>query len=91
MRIGEVAIAVPVKVDPRVKPEEVAFPRGSIRFGYDDLFAIARQYGGGWDTDLIAAGFRDHMGERLAKLRGAKLVAAWRGFCESWVTRRGRA
>lgn len=73
------------------KTEGVTFPQGTIRFGHDDLYLIARQYGGGWDADLIAQGFRDHMGARLDKLRGVKLVAAWKGFCESWVTRRGRA
>jgi hypothetical protein len=30
------------------------------------------------------------MGNRLEKLRGAKLIAAWKGFCEGWVNRRGR-
>jgi len=39
---------------------------------------------------MIADGFRGHMGERLEKLRGAKLTAAWKGFCEGWVNRRGR-
>ena len=73
------------------KPEEKTFPRGSIRFGHDDLLKIGRTHGGGWDIDMIASGFREHMGERLEKLRGAKLAAAWKGFCESWVTRRGRA
>jgi len=73
------------------KVEDAPFPQGTIRFGHDDLFQIARQHGGGWDADLIAQGFRDHMGARLDKLRGVKLAAAWKGFCESWVTRRGRA
>ncbi len=73
------------------KIEEPLFPRGSISFGHDEIVGIARQFGGGWDVDLIAQGFRDHMGSRLDKLRGAKLAAAWKGFCESWVTRRGRA
>jgi hypothetical protein len=69
---------------------ELTFPRGTIRFGYDELFEIGRTYGGGWDVDLIANGFRDHMGDRLEKLRGAKLIAAWKGFCEGWFNRRGR-
>jgi hypothetical protein len=30
------------------------------------------------------------MGERLAKLKGAKLIASWTGFCESFLARRGR-
>ena len=52
-------------------------------------FAIGRQHGGGWDVDMIAGGFREHMGERLEKLRGVKLAAAWKGFCESWVNAAG--
>jgi hypothetical protein len=73
------------------KIDEPLFPRGSISFGHDEIVGIARQFGGGWDVELIAQSFRDHMGSRLDKLRGAKLAAAWKGFCESWVTRRGRA
>jgi hypothetical protein len=73
------------------KAAEITFPEGSIRFISEELAAIARRNGGGWDIDLIASGFRSHMGERLEKLRGAKLIAAWTGFCEGWVTRRGRA
>lgn len=74
-----------------VRNAEVTFPSGTIRFGSEDIASIARQHGGGWDIDLIASGFRDHMGDRLAKLRGAKLMASWTGFCESWVSRRGPA
>lgn len=70
---------------------DVVFPSGSIRFGADELYAIGRSQGGGWDVDLIAQAFRGQMGERLMKLRGAKLISAWTGFCEGWVTRRGRA
>lgn len=69
---------------------ELRFPSGSIRFGHDDLAVIARRYGGGWDIDLIADGFRGQMGDRLEKLRGTKLLKAWNGFCEGWVTRRGK-
>jgi hypothetical protein len=70
---------------------DVVFPSGSIRFGAEELYAIGRNQGGGWDVDLIAQAFRAHVGERLVKLRGAKLISAWTGFCEGWVTRRGRA
>ena len=84
-------IAGPPVPIPTVGSNDELFPNGTIRFGHDDLVVIARQHGGGWDVDLIATGFRDHMGNRLEKLRGAKLAAAWKGFCESWVTRRGRA
>lgn len=73
------------------KSAELIFPSGSIRFGADELAAIARHDGGGWDIDLIADGFRQQMGDRIEKVRGAKLLKAWTGFCEGWVTRRGRA
>ena len=73
------------------KPADVVFPNGSIRFGAEELYAIGKSRGGGWDVDLIAQAFQAQMGERLAKLRGAKLISAWTGFCEGWVTRRGRA
>lgn len=72
------------------KASELTFPSGTLRFGHDELLEIGRNYGGGWDVDLIAGGFRDHMGDRLQKLRGAKLLAAWKGFCEGWFNRRGR-
>lgn len=70
--------------------EEVAFPSGTIRYGSDTLAAIARSAGGGWDIDLIADAYRDQMGGRLVKLKGAKLIASWTGFCESFLARRGR-
>lgn len=64
---------------------------GSLRFGGDQEFRdIALAHGGGWDVDMIAQAYRENMGDRLAKLSGAKLRASWRGFCESWVARRGR-
>jgi hypothetical protein len=73
-----------------IRPAEETFPKGSLRYGHADLLAIGRQHGGGWDVDLIADGFRAHMGERLTRLRGAKMSAAWKGFCEGWFNRRGR-
>lgn len=69
---------------------ESAFPVGSLQYGHEELLDIGRKFGGGWDVDLIANGFREHMGVRLGKLRGAKLAAAWKGFCEGWFNRRGR-
>jgi len=83
------ALAAPRDASRDSKAAELTFPSGSLRFGYDDLLRIGREYGGGWDVDLIASGFRSHMGERLQKLRGAKLMASWKGFCEGWVSRRG--
>jgi len=76
---------------PKLTGGDLVFPSGSIRFGADELYAIGKSHGGGWDVDLIARAFRDQMGERLLKLRAAKLISAWTGFCEGWVTRRGRA
>ncbi len=88
--VGQGAIAAPKSAAAAQKTSESTFPSGTIRFGHPDLLEIARIHGGGWDVDLIANGFRDHMGGRLEKLRGAKLIAAWKGFCEGWVNRRGR-
>jgi hypothetical protein len=89
--VGQGAIPAPRKAVASSKPAEVTFPRGSLRYGTrSEFLSIGRQYGGGWDVDMIADGFRAHMGERLEKLRGAKLIAAWKGFCEGWVNRRGR-
>lgn len=88
---GQGAIASKPGAAPAIKQPESTFPSsGSIRFGHADLLEVARKHGGGWDVDLIASGFREHMGNRLEKLRGAKLIAAWKGFCEGWVNRRGR-
>jgi len=69
---------------------EVTFPSGTISFGADSLAAIARSAGGGWDIDIIADAYRAHMGDRLEKLSGGKLIASWTGFCESFLARRGR-
>lgn len=91
MTVGQGALPVPVKALAKAKADDFVFPTGSIRYSREEIVSIARIHGGGWDFDLIASAFREHMGERLGKLRGVKLVAAWKGFCESWVTRRGRA
>lgn len=74
----------------RGEPSELRFPSGTLQFGADELAAIARRSGGGWDIDLIANAYREQMGERLAKLKGAKLIASWTGYCESFFARRGR-
>lgn len=89
---GQGAIPAPHKTVASRKSAEASFPRGSLRYGENDseFLSIGRQYGGGWDVDMIADGFRAQMGERLDKLRGAKLAASWKGFCEGWVNRRGR-
>ena len=73
------------------RPPLGPFPSGSLRFGSDEEFrTIALSHGGGWDIDMIATAYRESMGDRLARLTGQKLRASWRGFCESWVARRGR-
>lgn len=66
-----------------------AFPDGSIRWSRE--FAdIAKAHGGGWDIDVIAAAYREQMGARLAGLSGTKLQKSWTGFCQAFLTRRGR-
>lgn len=87
---GQGMISPPTNVLPKAKLEEKTFPRGSLHFGEDELLAIGRAHGGGWDINMIADAYREHMGERLGKLRGAKMIASWKGFCEGWVNRRGR-
>lgn len=81
--------AISVLVTPE-KSSEIVFPQGTIRFNAEGLAAIARSHGGGWDIDLVADAYRQQMGDRLAKLKGAKLISSWTGFCESFVARRGR-
>jgi len=89
----EVGSIVKAAISALVTPEkssEIVFPQGTIRFNAEGLAAIARSHGGGWDIDLIADAYRQQMGDRLAKLKGAKLTSSWTGFCESFVARRGR-
>ncbi|WP_374469688.1 RepB family plasmid replication initiator protein [Phenylobacterium sp.] len=70
-------------------PAPSTFPEGSVR--WSKTFAqIAQAHGGGWDIDLIAAAYREQMGDRLAKLSGAKLTRSWTGFCQAFAARRGR-
>ncbi len=88
--VGEGAVASAQGTNSAKKAPEITFPSDTIRYGHDELLEIGRTFGGGWDVDLIANGFREHMGARLSKLRGSKLIASWRGFCEGWVNRRGR-
>lgn len=89
----EVGSFVKAAISALVAPEkssEIVFPQGTIRFNAEGLAAIARSHGGGWDIDLIADAYRQQMGDRLVKLKGAKLTSSWTGFCESFVARRGR-
>ncbi|RSU72144.1 replication initiation protein [Sphingomonas sp. S-NIH.Pt3_0716] len=84
------AIAEATKALTKHKVEEKSFPVGSLTYGADEFRAIALRHGGGWSVDMIAEGYRQHMGTRLEKLRGKKLMDSWTGFCESWVGRRGK-
>lgn len=75
----------------RPRAKFASFPSGSLRWsGAEEFLSIGRSHGGGWDVDLIAEAYRGHMGDRLAKLSGAKLQKSWQGFCESYVARKGR-
>lgn len=66
------------------------FPATSLNFGAEEFAAIAVGRGGGWDRNVIAAAYRLTMGDRLAKLSGAKLEKSWTGFCESYAARHGK-
>jgi hypothetical protein len=73
------------------RPKFASFPSGSLRWlGGEEFLAVGRSHGGWWDIDMIAEAYRGHMGDRLAKLSGTKLQKSWQGFCESYVTRKGR-
>lgn len=66
------------------------FPSGSLRYGAEEFYDIAKSVGGGWDVDLIAGAYREQMGGRLQSLSGSKLEKSWKGFCEAFFSRRGR-
>jgi hypothetical protein len=81
--------------DSRVKTATGAwdrFPPGFLDYGVTEMAAreIAIRHGGGWDVNVIADAFRQQMGDRLPSLRGPKLEKSWKGFCESFYSRRGR-
>ena len=84
------SIAAATKALTKHKADEKSFPIGSLTYGADEFRAIGLRHGGGWSVDMIAEGYRQHMGARLEKLRGKKLIDSWTGFCESWLSRRGR-
>ncbi|KZC77461.1 replication initiation protein [Sphingobium yanoikuyae] len=88
--VGPEVIAAATKALTKHKSDEKSFPTGSLTYGADEFRAIGLRYGGGWSVDMIAEGYRQHMGARLDKLRGKKLIDSWTGFCESWLSRRGR-
>ena len=88
--VGPEVIAAATKALTKHKTDEKSFPIGSLTYGADEFRAIGLRHGGGWSVDMIAEGYRQHMGARLEKLRGKKLIDSWTGFCESWLSRRGR-
>src|SRR3546814_1555460 len=67
-----------------------SFPSGSLRYGGEEFHAIGKSHGGGWDVDQVADAYRQHMGDRLHRLSGAKLEQSRKGWCESYSARRGR-
>jgi hypothetical protein len=83
---------LPARAPAKPKPAGGAtgFPSGSLVFAVGPFAEIARLHGGGWDKDLIAAAYREQMGERLKALSGTKLVKSWTGFCQAFAARRGR-
>ena len=84
--------APPALAETNSKPAAKSFPQGSLRYAAaaEEFYQIGRTHGGGWDVDMIANAYREQMGDRLARLSGAKLRASWQGFCESFAARRGR-
>lgn len=87
-RDGSVERIVPVA---HSLPDALPFPSGSLHFSTDArLNAIVADNGGGWDRDVIAEAFRNHLGSKLDTLRGPALYKAFEGFCNSFVRLRGR-
>jgi hypothetical protein len=71
--------------------EDPLFPTGSIHFcGDQRLLTIVADFGGGWDKDIIAQGYRKFMGDKLKNLRGDRLYKSWEGYCKSHVKTHGR-
>jgi hypothetical protein len=90
--------AVPQSPPPEASPPASAastpllrFPTGSISFGDEErLFRqIAREHGGGYDTDMIAEAYRHQVGTSLAQLTGPRLEKSFVAFCQSYAARRG--
>jgi hypothetical protein len=71
--------------------EEPLFPTGSIHFcGDQRLLTIVSDFGGGWDKNIVADGYRQFMGDKLKNLRGDRLYKSWEGYCKSYVKTHGR-
>ena len=79
-----------VAPDRGARDKFAVFPSGSLRYGGEEFHKVGVAHGGGWDVDGIAEAYRKEMGDRLGSLKGVKLERSWRGFCESYSSRRGR-
>lgn len=79
--------------EPKATKGPLTFPVDSLSF-YEppdaefSLTRAGREYGGGWDIDIIADAYRAMLGEKLEKLTGDSLVVSWGGFCRSYAARR---
>jgi hypothetical protein len=89
-RDGTVEEVVPTPL-PRLSQDSL-FPTGSIHFCDDQrLLTIVSDFGGGWDKNLLADGYRAFMSEKLKTLRGDRLYKSWEGYCKGYVRTHGRA
>lgn len=61
------------------------FPTGAISYS-EPWRSIAREHGGGWDINEIAAEFRKSPAS--AKLKGKRLEVAFISFCQKWAANR---
>lgn len=80
-------LAAPERVP---RPKFASFPSGSLKYGSGEFYEIGKDYGGGWDVDMIATAYRESMGDRLDRISGRALEKSWKGWCESYFSRRGR-
>jgi hypothetical protein len=68
-----------------------AFPSGSLHYcGDQRILTAATDFGGGWDKNVLADGYRQFMGDRLQSLRGEKMYKSWEGYCKGYVRSHGR-
>lgn len=91
--VGKLVAGLSAKLaapDTTPRAKFASFPSGSVKYGAEEFYDIGKASGGGWDVDLIADAYRKHMGDRLHRLSGGKLEQSWKGFCETYHSRRGR-
>lgn len=82
----------PANPSPPLPAPELKFPKTGFTYAADDeLIAIAKEYGGGWDIDGIAAEYREWMGAKLETLKNDRLKRSFEGFCIAYAERRGGA